>query len=465
MRRPTARLAAFALAVGLAVPAVAQEDLDELLGGFEEEPSEPVAPQPAEESEPERLPAWLDAKGSLSLGASYGLVAHRTAALPHRKSYQGLNRLRTKLDLELNAELPGDLRARVSGFGFYDASLALRDRTEYESDAREVYERELELEELWLRGSPHPRVDVKVGRQVLNWGRSDTLRVIDVINPLDNRDPGLTDIENLRRPVGMLRTDAFAGDWTATGLLIAEWREDVLPPFGSDFVASPTPLPRTRAPDHFGDDPEFGGALSGVFSGWDVSFHALRHWTNTPRLAAIPSATPGPPRLEFRHDRRTLLGSGANLALGNWLLKAELAWIDGVRFSNAEESERIDAMGGIEYYGFDDASIALEVVNRHLTDWELAAKRAPDFAEEDSLELALRMNADYFNARLHLLGLVIVLGERAQNGVIGRAQATWELRDALEITGGVLIFAKGDDPPFDVSGDNDRLFAELRWSF
>ena len=69
------------------------------------------------------------------------------------------------------------------------------------------------------------------------------------------------------------------------------------------------------------------------------------------------------------------------------------------------------------------------------------------------------------NARLHLLGLLVVFGERAQNGVVGRAQATWELRDALEVTGGVLIFAKGDIPPTNAWGDNDRLFAELRWSF
>ena len=170
MRRRLALLLTWSLASLLALPAACEEDLDELLGGFEEE-AEPPAPGTGETFEPSSWPEWLDVKGALSLGASYGVVAHRTAALPHRKSYQGLNRLRTKLDLELEAELPWDMRGRVSGFGFYDASMALRDRTEYESSARRVYERELELEELWVRGSPHPRVDVKAGRQILNWGR------------------------------------------------------------------------------------------------------------------------------------------------------------------------------------------------------------------------------------------------------------------------------------------------------
>ena len=72
-----------------------------------------------------------------------------------------------------------------------------------------------------------------------------------------------------------------------------------------------------------------------------------------------------PPRARFSHDRHTLVGAGGNVTLGNWLLKGEAAWIDGVRFNNGDETDRIDAMAGVEYYGFEDVSIALDVVNRH----------------------------------------------------------------------------------------------------
>ena len=65
--------------------------------------------------------------------------------------------------------------------------------------------------------------------------------------------------------------------------------------------------------------------------------------------------------------------------------------------------------------------------------------------------------------RLQAVG--IVFGERAQNGAIGRFQATYDLRDALSVTGGLLVFASGDRPLTDDFGDNDRLFAELVWSF
>ena len=56
-------------------------------------------------------------------------------------------------------------------------------------------------------------------------------------------------------------------------------------------------------------------------------------------------------------------------------------------------------------------------------------------------------------------------GERAQNGAFVRLSASYDLRDALKLSGGILIFAAGDDPPTSTWGDNDRLFAELVWDF
>ena len=152
-----------------------------------------------------------------------------------------------------------------------------------------------------------------------------------------------------------------------------------------------------------------------------------------------------------------------NMAMA--LIAFELAWVDGVQFSFADESDRIDAMLGIEYYGFDDTQIAFEVVNRHLTNYDPVVSEAPDFTEENELEMALRVNVDLLNQRLHLGGVGIVFGERAQHGATVRLEATYDLRDALAVTGGILLFMSGDRPPFDDWGDNDRLFAELKWSF
>ena len=70
----------------------------------------------------------------------------------------------------------------------------------------------------------------------MNWGRSDTLRVLDVLNPVDNREPGLLDLVDLRLPVGMAKLSYYPHPgWSVTGIAIPEIRFSLDPPFGSDF--------------------------------------------------------------------------------------------------------------------------------------------------------------------------------------------------------------------------------------
>jgi hypothetical protein len=435
----------------------ADDEMEEILGGFEDD--EALAEEQAEMREVAATEArrW-DLDGKLSLGAAYNYLSHQSAALPKQTDYTGLSRMRATLDLRLDVDLPGSWAARAEGFAFYDFAYRIQGRDQYTREVLDLYEWWADFQEVYVRGTPHERVDLWVGRKIVNWGRSETLRVLDVINPLDNREPGLVDIENLRRAVTMVRVGTFLGDWGLSALVIPEIRFDLLPPFGSDFNPSPTPPPSKDAPDHWGSgEPEYGVSLNGVFRCWDLSFHAGRFWQNTPRLA------PDPPRQVY--DRIVMAGTGGNYTIGNWLLKGEFAWFDGIGFFNGPDTSRVDALGGIEYYGFEETVIALEVVNRHLVDFDDATRAAPDFAEENALEMALRINVDLLNDRLHLVGLGVARGERAQRGAFGRVSAEYDLRDALSLTVGVLVFGSGEVPPTSTWGDNDRVFAQIAWNF
>jgi len=65
------------------------------------------------------------------------------------------------------------------------------------SNTPDGYENEINLNELTVEGSINSRLDFKVGRQIVVWGKSDSIRVTDVLNPIDNRVPGVVDIKNL----------------------------------------------------------------------------------------------------------------------------------------------------------------------------------------------------------------------------------------------------------------------------
>ncbi len=438
--------------------APAQEELDDLLEGFDEEEIELEAPQDVG-------PGFWELTGDLSVSASYAF-AHDSAD-PIKKEYRGLAVLRTQLALQLDLNLPRDWRARVAGRGFYDFAYAIQGRDGFTREAKDAQVSEVEFQEVWLQGSLLPQLDLKFGRQIVNWGRSETIRILDVLNPLDNREPGLVDIEDLRLPVVMTRLDYFHGPWSLTGIAVHETRFNEDPDFGSEFFPFDVRLTGEKVPANGGSDTEWAAALTGIFSGWDVSFHWARFFDDRAHIELVPAAL-GPPVLQRQHSRLTMLGAAGNRALGNWLLKGEAAYFDGLEFfvpPGVEEKSRFDVLVGFEYAGFDDTTITLEVANRHIRGYDSELAAGTNFAQRNSLETAFRYSADFMNSRLHVTYLATVFGLTGDDGGFMRLSADYELRDALTIGGGIVLYKGGDIPTFEGIRKNDRLFFTAKYSF
>lgn len=472
--RSARRIAWAALLAGVslaAAPAPAERgDADDPMGGFEDDrfPSGTPAPTgpgtPPEATSPER---WWDLTGSLAATSAFSYPDHRSST---GTNYQGLVGLRTSLGLQLDLDLPCDWQARAAGSGFYDFAYLANGRGEYTGAVLDRYEWDADVGELWIEGPLLPALDLKLGRQIVNWGRSDTLRVLDVLNPVDNREPGLLDLVDLRLPVAMAKLSYYPHPrWSVTGIYIPEIRFNIDPAFGSDFFPPPPPpFPPTPPPSRitsngFTDHPEWAAAVSGIFEGWDISFHFADVYEDSPRLD--PLALPG--AFQRKHSRVLLGGVGGNYTLGSWLVKGELAVLDGIDFATTGEKTRIDAMLGLEYYGLAENTFALEIVNRHLDDFEGSMKGPLDLARRDSVETALRWSADWWNARLHSTALAVVFGEKAQDGTVLRFSADYDIRDALVVGAGIQIFLKGTDSDglLNSFAQNDRVFLRIKYSF
>jgi hypothetical protein len=179
------------------------------------------------------------------------------------------------------------------------------------------------------------------------------------------------------------------------------------------------------------------------------------------------------------YDRILLAGVGGNYTFGSWLFKAEAAWLYGFEYTFLDDTipgpiprlditdkkSRLDVMGGVEYYGFNETTLALEIVNRHSFDYEGPVLSLPTFLRENSVEYAFRYTADWMNARLSTTLLAIIFGWKAQDGAVLRAQGSYTFRDGLVGTLGLLIYQDGDLPPLNLWGNNDRVFIDLKYSF
>ena len=319
-----------------------------------------------------------------------------------------------------------------------------------------------------MLGTPTRSLDLKVGRQIVVWGKSDNIRIVDVLNPLDLREPGLTDLEDLRLPVGMSKVSYYTGPWSLTGIAVHEIRFNKEPVPGSDFFPFPTAPPEEKP--HSGDgNTEWAAALSGIFTGWDLAFY----WADLFNPDAYVAERDGTPangvQLVRRHARVHMSGAAANVALGNWLLKSELAHFTGLRFFNVPQKTfaRLDGLIGAEYSGFADTTLAFEAADRLLLDHEAALEQTPDLQPRDVNQYVLSYRGTYLRDKLDVVAVLSAFGRRADEGTLQRYQLTYELARALDLTGGVVIYTAGKGGNFLLvnARDNDRVFFSLKWSF
>ena len=432
------------------------DDLDDALSGFDEQQEDKQGETDADQ---EIFPEWLELFGSISLAGSWN-YAHNAPA-PGEADFRGLSMLRTTGALGGDIAL-GTWRARLSGHVFYDGAYSIQGRDQYTDRLLDEYEQELEFDELYLTGSLTSSLDLKIGRQVVVWGKSDNLRVTDILNPLDNRLPGMVDIKYKRLPVTMTKVDYYTGPWNLSGIVINEVRFDKTPVYNSDFYPGDSPLPPEREPTNFSlDTQQYGLAVNGIFSGWDLSLYQAWVYDNRSHLT-MDTGTP-----VRMHNRVSMTGMTANVAFGNWLLKGEAAWWQDLEFATIPEQDfdRVDLMAGIEYTGFSETMLSLEIVNRHLIDFDDRLRLSPDFAQQDLQQTALMFSRDFANDTIQLKILCSILGTHGEDGAFERFQLEYDVNDHVTLTGGVVFYQSGDQVAFSDVEDNDRVFFEYSYAF
>jgi hypothetical protein len=433
---------------------------DEVLEGFEEESK---AAQPVGAAK-QYLPSFLNLDGYFKISSVYNLHSHKAEGTDTQ--WQGLSRLRSELKLELDAKLPASWLARVSAHGFYDLAYRINGRNDYTDDVLDQYEKEIELEEAWLTGSLTENLDVKAGRQIVVWGRSDNIRITDVLNPLDLREPGMTDIEKLRLPVTMTKLDYYFAELSLSGIAIHEMRFNKNPKFGSDFFPASGPLPGRKSNKGLTiDDTQFAASLNGIFRGWDAALYGAYIFDDFAHFRVDANGLF--PRLVRKHARIKMAGAAGNIAWGNWLFKAEAAYFDDLKFTNTpgDEYSRLDGLIGFEYAGFTNTTIAIDVANQHILDFDNQLKKSPDFQKENLFQSAIRLTKTFLNETLTLTVLANTFGVSGDDGAVQRFTAEYDYTDSIQITAGAVFYHSGDLRRTEGIGDNDRVYLEVKYSF
>ena len=447
-----------------------------------------------DDDEQSELDFGIDAGSSnYSIGGDVGfLAAYNYAQLSQSQvagtdmpmDFSGLSRAMVKANLALEMKHGENWRSKIEISGWHDAAWAFNGRDNYAPEVLDSYESFLDIKDFYIQGSLSENLDLKFGRQIVIWGKSDSIRITDVINPLDNRQPGMVDIEDLRLNEVMTQLNYYFGDWGLSAIVIHEPRLEIEAAFGSDYRPTDifgAPIPFAAFPDR--DKPQwnisnsqFAMSLDGHFSGWDIAFYAARVYDNRFDIELQND------QLVRTYELINMLGAAANVVSGSWLFKAEAAFINDISYRSTEQKNRLDVLIGFDYMGIKNTVLSLELADRHIFDYEeqmltLSLQQAAemntfaDFVREDSMQLALRGSYSFNHDNANVTYLLSLFGGSGVgdefDGGFQRLWLDYKYNDAVTLNAGIVDYIGGQSlvPFFNAIEDNDRVFVEIQYSF
>ena len=425
--------------------------IDADLMAFDDTPTTQIAdtPESMDDSNTE-----IEEKSTLIEGLTGKFTEQVAYSYSGKTPHNNFTSLKSSLFLDYEHKFENGWRIKTNAKWYYDAIYDLRD-VHYSNDELKEQRHETELFDAYAEGSLTENLDIKAGRQVVVWGRSDTIRITDVLNPLDNRRPGMVDIEDLRLPVGMVKADYFLGDWRVTPIAIVEQRFSKNPAFGSAFNPMSDPHLKEDSPT----DTTYALSIGAEFSGWDVNFYGAHLYDDAGyiKFKAQPL---------LKHEKVDMLGTALNVLSGAWLFKTELAYFDGLKYTSAQEKafSRTDALLGVEYKGIADTMISYDFSIRHLNSYDKRLLHEFNPLEKNTYQHAFRVTSDFMNATLHANYLISLYGSKLERGGFQRAWVKYDIDDAVSMNVGAVDYI-GGSKLFDTVKNNDMVFADISYSF
>lgn len=343
--------------------------------GFEEDL---VLELPEAEAAPEAPPAFgLLPRWTLDAWTAYRFRTERLVS----------NRLSLRLELE---QLWGERWFwRFDGKSAWN--LIYNEALYPERDYPEAVREEFRWWTSWREGFVQGRfgaLSLKIGQQVLVWGKADASVVTDLISPRDQTELFSTPVDESRIGQRLLTLDYYPGaNQQLTLFLNPDPQVNRYAPAGHEYALSAADAGFVVLPEQlpvFGKEPEFGLRWASTREAVDFSACWAELMDNDPvyvrkrlELQMVGGVPTPVPVLEPQYRRFRLLGGGAQVGSGDFLWKGEGAlWLEKDFVSSAasgdgttERTVRVLALG-MDYSKAAGDQWSLEASSQWIEDWD-----------------------------------------------------------------------------------------------
>lgn len=276
--------------------------------------------------------------------------------------------------------------------------------------------------------------NLRLGRQIIQWGEAGLFNVVNVVNPQDlSMLRNFDNPEDLAMPIWMGRLDVTTpavGIFNELNFQVCYIPDNRPSVFGIDMapgVASPYSLAdgafgETRQNDHSSklNDPQW--ALRAGFSAASLRayFYYYDGYMNGPAINLVQGALDGTGFTYLDHPEQDVYGASFNYDFGKWVLRGEAAYTDETylldltdlfvtNFTGYQGYKRYEYLLGTDTsffatYGFPGAggsplSASFELYYRETDDYDFDQNLRP-VSEEDQWRATYAFNTFFFHGSL-----------------------------------------------------------------
>ncbi len=383
-------------------------------------------------------------------------------------------KIQNRLEIKPEAVLADGWEFRSRALLWYDAAMDVQASRspDLTNSIKQHYRTATQLKEAYLLYGGNA-FDLRLGQQQIIWGKTDGLRLLDIINPLDLREFILDDFLDSRIGLVAARLNYYPDTETEQEIelvIIPDAQPAQLAPTGSRWALT-TPAPPAgfavqalpnKQPNWSAKNTEYGAAWRNNIKGWDLSVNYFYGWNDIPN--AFRQITPGTVTLQLKHLRMHTVGGSFSNAFGAWVVRGELATnlqeginASGTKFTNTvQRKTTVNAALAAEWSGHNWI-VSPQFFIRHIKNWN------PKLLEpQDSGFWTLRVATDFMHEKLK--PEMLLLADWSAGGWLARPKIAYDWSDDITCNIGADIFG-GSHGFLGQFNQNDRLSFEAIYSF
>lgn len=311
--------------------------------------------------------------------------------------------------------------------------------------------------------------DLRIGKQLILWGRTDRFNPTDNITPTDFRY--LTTEQQGQRfgATGATLRWYLSPSVDVTAVLVPHFESSILPrglvSAGSDPVG--------REPDAGLDDPQMGLRLNRRSGGVDASVSVYEGFST------LPALKPGAGGGAFVNPEFTAVGADFVMTRGDWAFRGEIAYRDFKPLADVAPDigpqDDLFAVAGAERWVFDDHLLLVQGMYRYVPDHVSAEAVAPPLQgaaalndvifsqfENSQWGTTVSLTSSFLHDRLSTeIGLA---GYFDPGSLAARMKVDYELARHWRLEGEITAFAGPGRTNFGALEDTTRVLLQVTYS-